>query len=175
MVGATVLAGLVGPRRFVRAAGPPVFGAAIAWAGSVPSIVHAHSAPGIAVLGLVVGVAAAMVLARPPARGVRRIAVAAAVAATVALGVAAAAGGGLDRIGAQRLRFGEPERGAAGAAALRVAENHPLVGVGFLYPQGYFHQHISPDGWQQAVSTPFVTAEAPIRPAMLQAVRHTHN
>jgi len=130
VVGATVLAGLVGPRRFVRAAGPPVFGAAIAWAGSVPSIVHAHSAPGIAVLGLVVGVAAAMVLARPPARGVRRIAVAAAVAATVALGVAAAAGGGLDRIGAQRLRFGEPERGAAGAAALRVAENHPLVGVG---------------------------------------------
>lgn len=24
----------------------------------------------------------------------------------------------------------------------------PLVGVGFMYPQGYFHQHISEDGWQ---------------------------
>ncbi|MDD5312968.1 MAG: alpha-glucan family phosphorylase [Dehalococcoidia bacterium] len=24
----------------------------------------------------------------------------------------------------------------------------PLVGVGFMYPQGYFHQHISQDGWQ---------------------------
>jgi starch phosphorylase len=25
----------------------------------------------------------------------------------------------------------------------------PLVGVGFMYPQGYFHQHISAEGWQQ--------------------------
>src|SRR5260370_28819314 len=24
----------------------------------------------------------------------------------------------------------------------------PLVGVGFMYPMGYFHQRISPDGWQ---------------------------
>jgi glycogen phosphorylase len=24
----------------------------------------------------------------------------------------------------------------------------PLVGVGFLYPMGYFHQKVSPDGWQ---------------------------
>ncbi len=43
----------------------------------------------------------------------------------------------------------------------------PLVGVGFLYPQGYFHQRISPDGWQQAWSAPFVAADAPIRPALL--------
>ncbi len=25
----------------------------------------------------------------------------------------------------------------------------PLVGVGFMYPQGYFHQHISAEGWQE--------------------------
>ena len=25
----------------------------------------------------------------------------------------------------------------------------PLIGVGFMYPQGYFHQHVSPEGWQQ--------------------------
>ena len=25
----------------------------------------------------------------------------------------------------------------------------PLIGVGFMYPQGYFHQSISPEGWQQ--------------------------
>jgi starch phosphorylase len=25
----------------------------------------------------------------------------------------------------------------------------PLVGVGFMYPQGYFHQHVSGEGWQQ--------------------------
>ena len=27
----------------------------------------------------------------------------------------------------------------------------PFVGVGFIYPQGYFRQQIPPDGWQQAV------------------------
>ena len=27
----------------------------------------------------------------------------------------------------------------------------PLVGVGFMYPQGYFRQRISPEGWQQEV------------------------
>ncbi len=27
----------------------------------------------------------------------------------------------------------------------------PLVCVGFMYPQGYFHQHISEDGWQTEV------------------------
>ena len=25
----------------------------------------------------------------------------------------------------------------------------PLIGVGFLYPQGYFHQRIRSDGWQE--------------------------
>jgi starch phosphorylase len=25
----------------------------------------------------------------------------------------------------------------------------PLIGVGFMYPQGYFHQHISLKGWQE--------------------------
>ena len=27
----------------------------------------------------------------------------------------------------------------------------PLIGVGFMYPQGYFHQTVSPEGWQQEV------------------------
>ena len=27
----------------------------------------------------------------------------------------------------------------------------PLVGIGFMYPQGYFHQHVSAEGWQQEV------------------------
>jgi starch phosphorylase len=25
----------------------------------------------------------------------------------------------------------------------------PMVGIGFMYPQGYFQQHISEEGWQQ--------------------------
>ena len=43
----------------------------------------------------------------------------------------------------------------------------PLAGIGFLYPQGYFHQRISADGWQQARYEPFEAADAPIRPALL--------
>jgi starch phosphorylase len=27
----------------------------------------------------------------------------------------------------------------------------PLIGVGFVYPQGYFHQRIRPDGWQEDI------------------------
>ena len=27
----------------------------------------------------------------------------------------------------------------------------PLVGVGFMYPQGYFHQSLTSDGWQQEI------------------------
>ncbi len=25
----------------------------------------------------------------------------------------------------------------------------PLIGIGFMYPQGYFHQHLSAEGWQE--------------------------
>ena len=27
----------------------------------------------------------------------------------------------------------------------------PLIGVGFMYPQGYFHQSVSADGWQEEI------------------------
>jgi starch phosphorylase len=42
----------------------------------------------------------------------------------------------------------------------------PLVGIGFMYPQGYFHQRITPEGWQEAEYVPFNAMEAPIRPAL---------
>jgi starch phosphorylase len=38
----------------------------------------------------------------------------------------------------------------------------PIVGVGFMYPQGYFHQHISVDGWQEEVYEQLNFNEAPI-------------
>ena len=38
----------------------------------------------------------------------------------------------------------------------------PFVGVGFMYPQGYFHQHISADGWQQEIYRQLNFVEAPI-------------
>ena len=42
----------------------------------------------------------------------------------------------------------------------------PLVGVGFMYPQGYFHQEISADGWQQEVYETLNWREAPVEPAL---------
>ena len=38
----------------------------------------------------------------------------------------------------------------------------PFVAVGFMYPQGYFRQHVSADGWQEEVYTQLDFSEAPI-------------
>ncbi len=42
----------------------------------------------------------------------------------------------------------------------------PLIGVGFMYPQGYFHQNVSPEGWQMEVYERLSWADAPIDPAI---------
>jgi starch phosphorylase len=42
----------------------------------------------------------------------------------------------------------------------------PLIGIGFMYPQGYFHQHISAEGWQEESYERLNWADAPIEPAM---------
>ncbi len=42
----------------------------------------------------------------------------------------------------------------------------PLVGVGFMYPLGYFHQRLSLDGRQEAVYEYLDPAEAPLVPAL---------
>ncbi|CAI4031208.1 Maltodextrin phosphorylase [Nitrospira tepida] len=42
----------------------------------------------------------------------------------------------------------------------------PLIGLGFMYPQGYFRQSITPDGWQEAEYAPFNRDESPINPAL---------
>jgi starch phosphorylase len=42
----------------------------------------------------------------------------------------------------------------------------PLVGVGFMYPQGYFHQTVSPEGWQQEIYERLNWTDAPIEPAI---------
>src|SRR5919204_296147 len=43
----------------------------------------------------------------------------------------------------------------------------PLIGVGFMYPQGYFHQHVSAEGWQEESYERLNWADAPIEPATL--------
>ena len=40
----------------------------------------------------------------------------------------------------------------------------PLVGVGLLYRQGYFHQTLNPDGWQVEIYPEHNVDEMPIRP-----------
>jgi starch phosphorylase len=42
----------------------------------------------------------------------------------------------------------------------------PLIGVGFMYPQGYFHQSVSPEGWQQESYERLSWGNAPIEPAI---------
>ncbi len=41
----------------------------------------------------------------------------------------------------------------------------PFIGVGFLYPQGYFTQRLNPDGWQEAIHEKLNFALAPATPA----------
>lgn len=38
----------------------------------------------------------------------------------------------------------------------------PLVGVGFMYAQGYFSQRISEDGWQEALNNPLIFDDLPV-------------
>ncbi|MFQ5980329.1 MAG: alpha-glucan family phosphorylase [Candidatus Heimdallarchaeota archaeon] len=42
----------------------------------------------------------------------------------------------------------------------------PLVGVGFIYPQGYFRQAMPSQGWQEAYYDQFDFKNTPIRPVM---------
>jgi starch phosphorylase len=42
----------------------------------------------------------------------------------------------------------------------------PLVAVGLMYPKGYFHQHVSADGWQHEVYEQLDWSDGPIEPAL---------
>ena len=41
----------------------------------------------------------------------------------------------------------------------------PLIGVGFMYPQGYFHQKVSADGWQEEIYERLHWPDSAIEPA----------
>lgn len=42
----------------------------------------------------------------------------------------------------------------------------PFVGVGLIYPQGYFRQSLRPDGWQEAVYDTLSFDQVPIHPVL---------
>lgn len=42
----------------------------------------------------------------------------------------------------------------------------PLIGIGFLYPQGYFHQRVQADGWQEASYHPLDISRVAIEPVI---------
>lgn len=42
----------------------------------------------------------------------------------------------------------------------------PLIGIGFMYPQGYFHQNVSAEGWQEEMYERINWADAPIERAI---------
>ena len=42
----------------------------------------------------------------------------------------------------------------------------PMVGIGFMYPQGYFRQRISADGWQEEIYDQLNFDESPIVPVV---------
>jgi starch phosphorylase len=48
----------------------------------------------------------------------------------------------------------------------------PLVGVGFMYPQGYFHQRLNADGWQEAVYQQIERDLIPVEPAHTPENQH---
>jgi glycogen phosphorylase len=42
----------------------------------------------------------------------------------------------------------------------------PFVGVGFMYPQGYFHQKVTADGWQEETYEILNWDDTPVRPTV---------
>ena len=54
----------------------------------------------------------------------------------------------------------------ATTARKRATSGLPFVGIGFMYPQGYFHQSVSSDGWQEERYRRLGWEDAPIEPAV---------
>lgn len=50
--------------------------------------------------------------------------------------------------------------------------NVPVVGIGFMYSQGYLHQHIRADGWQDEITLPLNRDLAPITRVKDENGRH---
>lgn len=127
LVGAAVLAVLLGPRALARASVAPAAGAAVAFAGLVPSMpAGGPPRPALAVGALVAGMAvtALLVSARRPGK------VAVALAGLILVALAGPLASGWSDITGPRLTLSSPDRADETAAALRLVAAQPLTGTG---------------------------------------------
>ena len=131
VVGAAVLAWLLGPGRTLRAAGPPILGAVVALAGLVLSIpASSPPRPALAAAALVIGAIVA-VGASNLSSGLLALGLAAAVLAAFVVPAVGGRGGDAAGTGARtRLTIASPDRAAAARAALQLAAERPLTGTG---------------------------------------------
>jgi O-antigen ligase len=130
VVGAAVLATLLGPGRTLRAAGPPTLGAVVALAGLAPSMATSSPPrPMLAAAALVAGVAVAVGASH---LSTRLLALGLAAAVLAACIVLAVGGRGVDAaaVASTRLTIASPDRAAAARAALQIAAERPLTGTG---------------------------------------------
>lgn len=130
-VGVAVLVAVQGFRPVARAAAGPFLGAVVALAGLLPSMpAESPPRPVVAALALAGGlaVAAALPLVRPfdNRRPLMLMVAAAAVLVALAVGTSQA----LDAVGRSRFTVSSPDRQDETRAALRLAADNPLTGVG---------------------------------------------
>ena len=120
---------LLGSRRFLRAAAAPAAGAAIALAGLVPSMTAGGPPrPWVATGALVVGLAVTLLGAsRGWGRSLTVLLLGVAIVAVVAVFAVAEARG---VFGVGRFTLASPDRVEEARAALRLAAEHPVSGVG---------------------------------------------
>lgn len=127
LVGALVLAGVVGVRATIRGSWRPAVGSVVATAALVPSFgVGSPPRPAVALLGLGAGLAVALLDVRP-----RLVAGALALCAlTLPVLVGEAVGPAVDRLGSARLSTASEDRADEWRETTRLASERPLVGVG---------------------------------------------
>jgi hypothetical protein len=130
VVGAAVLAVLLGPGPTLRASGPPTLGAVVALAGLVPSMAASSPPrPALAVAALVVGAGVAVGASHLRSR-LLAIGLAAAVLAAGTVLAIGGRGGNAAAVAGARLTIASPDRAAAARAALQLAAERPLTGTG---------------------------------------------
>ncbi|MGE5286263.1 MAG: O-antigen ligase family protein [Micromonosporaceae bacterium] len=131
-VGVLVLCLLRGTRVVVRAAAGPAAGAAVAFAGLLPSVpAAARPDPAVALAALACGAGIAVVMQRSPRAAIAVLTGGAALcAALILINAAPSVDAAARSLAASRISLASPARAGETSAAIRVIGRHPLVGAG---------------------------------------------